>query len=164
MTIIPNILSFLRIPLAFVFLSESIFLRSIAIFLAMVTDGLDGYLARRYKQTSRVGLILDPLTDKFFVLFVLGIFIHEQRLSFWECMSFFSRDIAVFIFGSYLLLSKKIFTYDFPPFWCGKLSTALQLACLMALTFSFSIPDFVYWTFAGLGAASLIELSAKRTA
>lgn len=162
MHILPNLLSFLRIPLAFVFLDDNPLLRSIAIFLAMATDVLDGYLARHYKQTSRLGFILDPLADKFFVLFVLGTFIYGQQLTFWESISFFSRDIAAFIFGSYLLITQKIFDYQFPPFWCGKISTALQLACLLALTLNLSVPAYVYWTFVALGIASLFELLSKQ--
>ncbi|MGZ5504460.1 MAG: CDP-alcohol phosphatidyltransferase family protein, partial [Chthoniobacterales bacterium] len=38
---------------------------AIAIFLiAAVSDGLDGYVARRYNQRSRLGVILDPIADK----------------------------------------------------------------------------------------------------
>lgn len=158
---LPNLLSLLRIPLAFVFLHESPLLRSLAIFLAMLTDGLDGYLARRYKQTSRVGLILDPLTDKFFVTSVLGIFMLENRLSIPEALSFFSRDVAVLFFGSYLLASRQLLNYRFPPFWCGKISTALQLYTLLRLTLCMPIPDYVYWTFLALGLASLVELFFK---
>lgn len=162
MITLPNILSLLRIPLAFLFfVNESPFWRSIAIILAMITDGLDGYLARRYKQTSHVGLVLDPLTDKFFVTSVIGIFVFENRLSLLEACSFFSRDAAVFIFGSYLIASHKILDYRFPPFWCGKITTALQLVTLLGLTLNLPIPSYVYWSFLLLGIASMIELFSK---
>ena len=68
-----NFLSILRIPLAFALVTDFSLYRALAIGLAMITDGLDGYLARRYRMTSQVGAFLDPLTDKFFVFFAIMI-------------------------------------------------------------------------------------------
>ena len=57
---IPNLISLLRIPLAILFLKGGVLVRAVAIILAMLSDGLDGYYARRYSQCSKIGTLLDP--------------------------------------------------------------------------------------------------------
>jgi CDP-diacylglycerol--glycerol-3-phosphate 3-phosphatidyltransferase len=71
-----NLLTLSRIFLAvliFLLLTrpEGYFLAFILFFLAGVTDYFDGYLARRYKLTSQIGEILDPIADKILIIFVL---------------------------------------------------------------------------------------------
>ena len=71
-----NLLTLSRIFLAvliFLLLTrpEGYFLAFILFFLAGVTDYFDGYLARRYKLTSKLGEILDPIADKILIIFVL---------------------------------------------------------------------------------------------
>ena len=89
-----NGLSFLRAPLALLFLVDSIPWRITAIVLAMVTDSVDGYLARRYRSASQFGAILDPTMDKFFVFFGLGVLLMEGRLEIWQACSMLARRIA----------------------------------------------------------------------
>ncbi len=76
-----NIISLLRGPLAFLFIIDNSLCRGIAIILAMLTDSLDGYLARRYQTTTRLGAILDPAMDKFFVCFITTIFYMKAAFS-----------------------------------------------------------------------------------
>ena len=65
---IPNALSFLRLPLAVLFIvTDSPWLRALIIVLAAITDGLDGWLARRLGQQTGAGQLVDPITDKLFV-------------------------------------------------------------------------------------------------
>lgn len=158
MMTLPNFLSLLRIPLAFVFLQENTYLRAAAIILAMLTDYLDGYLARRYNMCSRVGTTLDPMTDKFFVFFTLVIFIQEGRIELWQAVSMLCRDFAVITFGLYLVIARQWDNYQFRAIWCGKIATTLQLFVLLALTFNFAIPSIFYLCFYPLGLLALIEL------
>lgn len=155
---LPNIISLMRFPLAFLFLQENIFYRSLAIFLAMISDGLDGYLARRYSWSSKLGTVLDPLMDKFFVFFVLGIFLAESRITIWEAGAFICRDFSVFFFGLYLAFKGNFFTYRFRAIWCGKLTTFLQFTVFLGLIFQIPIPPFLYTTFVILGFFALLEL------
>ncbi len=162
MITIPNFLSLLRIPLALLFLKESAILRALAIVLAILTDGLDGFLARRYRQSSRIGTLLDPLTDRFFVYFVIVILLNEKSLAFWEASTLLCRDISIVLFGFYLLFTGKIATYRFRAIWCGKATTLLQFLVFLAITFNFAIPPFMYIFFAFLGVLALIELYLSR--
>lgn len=154
----PNSLSLLRAPLAVLFLSESIAVRSVAVLLAMVTDFVDGYLARRYKYTSRIGAVLDPIMDKFFVFFVFAIFIKEQVLLPSQAILMISRDIALCIFAAFL-----VFRNDWKAYRCravrwGKVTTAMQFGVIICLTLKVMLPGLLYWAFAAFGLLVLIEL------
>lgn len=160
---VPNILSLMRIPLAFFFFSENVIVRCIAVLLAMVSDGLDGYLARRYNVCSKLGTVIDPLADKFFVFFILIIFMKENRLAPWEAGSMLSRDIAALIFGSFLFMTNNFKNYQLRAFWCGKTMTSLQFIVLIGLTVHFTIPPSLYYLFIVLGVFSLLELFIRRS-
>lgn len=154
----PNFLSFLRIPLAFLFLLPDLYARSFALLGAMTTDFLDGYLARKYNMCSRVGTTFDPMTDKFFVIFALSILYSEMKISLLDISLMLSRDAAVVIFGFYLILSRTWDNYRFRAIWCGKISTTLQLIVLFALTYDIPLPETTYVLFAILGIFALGEL------
>jgi CDP-diacylglycerol--glycerol-3-phosphate 3-phosphatidyltransferase len=156
-----NILSALRGPLAFLFIIDNPFYRTLAVILAMITDSLDGYLARRFKTTSQFGAVLDPLMDKFFVVFILGIFIHEKNLEIWEALSLISRDFAVLIFGIYLILKKQWKHFQFTSIWAGKITTTLQFFVLLSLIFHIPLPTYVFFAFILLGCLAFVELITR---
>lgn len=158
MITLPNFLSFLRIPLAFLFLEQELFFRVLALVGATITDFLDGFLARRYNMSSRVGTTLDPMTDKFFVIFALTVLFQEGQITLVNALSMLCRDLAVFIFGLYLILSRTWDNYQFRAIWCGKVATTLQLLVLLALTLNWPLPEGVYALFIFLGIAALGEL------
>jgi CDP-diacylglycerol---glycerol-3-phosphate 3-phosphatidyltransferase len=155
---LPNVLSLLRLPLAFIFLQQNSMVRAIAIVLALITDGLDGYIARRYRITNRLGTILDPFTDKFFVIFVLSVYISEHKLSWGDAACLLSRDFSVLLYGLYLALKGKLKNSQFRAIWSGKITTVLQLTLILFLTFSIEIWPFVYIISLVLGIAAFAEL------
>ena len=82
---IPNILTLLRIVLipvlvvVFYMPGQWSYQLSAAIFgLAAVTDWLDGYLARRWEQTSAFGAFLDPVADKLMVAVALVLLVQDN--------------------------------------------------------------------------------------
>jgi len=111
---------------------------AIMIFLvAAVSDGLDGYIARRYNQKSALGVILDPIADKGLLLsgiITLSISnwsdIDPQYGQFptWFPVLVISRD-AVILIGSAVLhvLNGKV---RVRPAWTGKVATFLQMAAI----------------------------------
>ena len=116
---LPNLFSLMRFPLAFCFLQGNTVVRFIAITLALMSDGLDGYLARRYNACSRLGTILDPLMDKFFVFVVLFALMNEDRITLLQVGALICRDFSVVLFGVYLALTGKLANYQFRAIWCG---------------------------------------------
>jgi phosphatidylglycerophosphate synthase len=153
-----NSLSLLRAPLALVFLAESPTLRLLAILLAMFTDSVDGYLARRAKTTSRFGAVLDPAMDKFFVFFVLAVFLIEHKIELIEACMMISRDFALCLFGLYLSLSGLWQTYEIRSIRWGKITTALQFLVLIGLTYSYPVPIYLYYAFVAFSLFGLYEL------
>jgi CDP-diacylglycerol--glycerol-3-phosphate 3-phosphatidyltransferase len=157
-----NGLSFLRAPLALLFLSDNTALRVLAIVLAMFTDSIDGYLARRYRSTSQFGAILDPAMDKFFVLFALGVFLLEGKIEIWQGCAMISRDFFLCFFGIYLSLSGHWHAYQCKAIRWGKITTALQFFVLIALTLHYTLPWYLYSLFILFGALAFIELCQIR--
>jgi len=159
-----NSLSLLRAPLALLFLSESVALRLVAISLAMITDSIDGYLARRYQSTTRFGAILDPAMDKVFVFFALSIFAIESKIAVWQGLAMISRDFALCLFGIYLSLSGYWQSYEFRAIRWGKITTALQFVVLIGLSIGLSFPWYLYALFIAFGGLAFYELLQFRKA
>jgi CDP-diacylglycerol--glycerol-3-phosphate 3-phosphatidyltransferase len=111
---------------------------AIAIFLvAAVSDGLDGYVARRYNQRSSLGVILDPLADKGLLLsgiITLSISNWSEidpdygRFPAWFPVLVISRD-AVILVGAMILylLNGRVHV---KPNWTGKVATVLQMVAI----------------------------------
>lgn len=153
-----NSLSFIRAPLALLFLQENTTLRLIAILLAMLTDSIDGFVARKSKSVSKFGAILDPSMDKLFVYFALSIFFLENKIQGWEVLAMLSRDLYLCLFGIFLILQKRWSNYEFRAIRWGKITTALQFLILMGLNYHYNFPRSIYWVFIVLGTLAFLEL------
>ncbi len=153
-----NALSLLRAPLALLFISDSTFLRLLAILLAMGTDALDGFLARRRRSATQFGAILDPTMDKLFVCIAIGVLLFESQLRPWQAVLMLARDFALCLFGVYLTLFNKWQSCQFRAIRWGKATTALQFIILIFFTLKISVPSFVYWIFILFAALALHEL------
>ena len=128
---LPNALSFLRLPLAAIFiLTESTLGRAVIIALAALSDMLDGWVARKLRQDSGAGQIVDPITDKLFVLTALGTFAVRHELSPWIVVLLLARDI----YTSFAFFILRALDWDvrFKARWSGKTVTVLQLAVMLA--------------------------------
>lgn len=155
---LPNLISLLRIPLAFAFFQPDPLLRFLALFCAGTTDWLDGFLARRYQLQSRFGTTIDPISDKFFVGCALIAFFTEGRITSSEVLCMLGRDCALLLFGMYLLVSKRFKRFTFQSFFSGKAATTIQLFVLLLLTLGIPVPGWIYAMVALLGFSSLGEL------
>lgn len=159
-----NSLSFLRAPLALLFLVENTPLRLLAIVLAMITDSIDGYLARRYRSTSQFGAILDPAMDKFFVFFALGVLFMESKLELWQIAAMLSRDVSLCLFGIYLSLSGHWNAYQCKAIRWGKITTGLQFLVLIGLALNLILPWYIYLLFVVFGSLAFVELCQFKNA
>ena len=69
---------------------------SLAIFLAAAgTDLLDGYLARRWKQVTTIGILLDPIADKLLISAALISLVQVRELPGWMAILIIAREFAV---------------------------------------------------------------------
>ena len=131
---LPNLISILRlllVPWFALVLLEQRFDAALALFLLMgVSDGLDGYLARRLGAASSLGAALDPLADKVMLVSAFVLLGHLELLPAWLVVLAVGRDVL--IVGGALLL------YLFRPGGMvrtapiGKVNTFLQI--VLALT------------------------------
>lgn len=158
-----NSLSFVRAPLAFLFLQENYALRILAIVLAMITDSIDGYLARRSQSVSRFGAILDPTMDKFFVYFAMTVLFLENRVAPWEMAAMLSRDFFLCLYGLLMLAAGRWKTVVFRAIRWGKVTTALQFIVLIGLVLGVAFPWYVYASFIVMGWLAFLELFQIRT-
>ena len=153
-----NFISCLRGPLALLFLFDSSTIRVVTVFLAMLSDGLDGYLARRNRAVTQLGAMLDPLMDKFFVLFTGSVLLAEGSLAPWQLLCLIARDFSVALFGLYLVFSDRLGKVQFQSIWSGKLTTLLQFGVLVALSMKWTPPFALYAFFVVLAVSALVEL------
>jgi cardiolipin synthase len=138
---IPNLISlirFLLIPPAVWALFHDRALLSLALFtVAGVSDGIDGYLARRYGWITRLGSILDPLADKFMMA---GIYLSLGwlgELPWWLVGTVFGRDIL--IIGGALAYHFIKGRYEMEPHILSKLNTLLQILLVVSVLFSLAV-------------------------
>lgn len=97
-----NILTFARILLIPVFVvlfsrptPERSAAAALVFTIAALTDILDGYVARRRSQITRLGRLLDPIADKLLVLAGLVLLVEFQRVDAWVAIVILGREIAV---------------------------------------------------------------------
>lgn len=104
---LPNLLSAARLVLAALFplLPEAWWL--ITIIVGALSDGVDGFLARRFGATSWQGGILDAIADKAFTVSVLSTFAMLGKLSWWELAALLSRDWVVLGTSAALALTRR---------------------------------------------------------
>jgi len=165
---LPNLLSLARLAIApylFWLLWRGHFDAAlVAILVAGITDGLDGYLARRLGLSSRTGEMLDPIADK---VLLSGAFIAlwlDGSLEGWLAAIILGRDALILLAaGVALLLSKA--PRRFPPSIWGKLSTIVQVSLVVTLAARLPEPllGIVKWTTAVLTVVSFIHYSWRYT-
>ena len=125
------------------------YLRFIALFifvLGVISDAIDGYIARKSKLQSKAGLVLDPLGDKLLLMsgFICLSFLDDFTITFplWVTFIVISRDIII-ILGAIVIYIVKQNIEIFPTRW-GKLSTAFQMCAVIAVLLQFEV-SFIFW-------------------
>jgi cardiolipin synthase len=103
---------------------------ALALFLlAGVTDGLDGLVARSWKQKTALGMVLDPLADKLLLTSTVITLTILKELPRWFAIILVSRDL--FLIGGSMLLYMFLGKLGTPPSRLGKLTTGFQLATVL---------------------------------
>lgn len=122
---IPNVLSLLRlagIPLMvwLILGPEADWLAVLVLALGGFTDWLDGYLARRWHQTSRLGQMLDPIADRLYILAVLFSLALRSIIPWWLVAVLVAREVMIGL----LVPALKTRGYSsLPVHFLGKAST-----------------------------------------
>lgn len=156
---IPNVLSFFRLALVPVFLAFVVTgedaLALLVLIVSSVTDFLDGWLARRLNQVSRLGQLLDPAADRLYIFAALVGLAWREVIPWWLVAVILARDVMLAVLG--VILANHGFG-PLPVHHLGKVATfclfwALPLLMLgeaYAPAAPYSLP--LGWAFALWGA------------
>ncbi len=154
---IPNVLSILRllgVPLFawLVLVPEADGWAVVVLFVSGVTDYLDGMLARRWHQISRVGQLLDPVADRLYVVVALVVFGIREIVPWWLVVVLLLRDLVLL---TTLPTLKRLGYTGLPVHFLGKAATANLLAAFPWLLLGTGTGTFAEWAHA-FGWAFLI--------
>ena len=143
---ISNILSFgraaLSIPLIYALETDQMLAVLILIGLAIVSDFLDGYLARRSHAITDIGKILDPLADKFILLAVMIflIFDPERQFPIYFFLLLGLRDILLSIIATYLMNRRmEIFQSNLAGKWF------MSATALAMILYVLKLAQYGFW-------------------
>jgi cardiolipin synthase (CMP-forming) len=137
---IPNLISFLRMALIPVFASLLFYgygATALVVFLvAGISDGLDGFIARRFKQESELGTIIDPIADKLlmttaFIILTMPNVMQPARhlpVPFWVTAAVIGRDVLIITVAGAINIITGF--RGFKPSWWGKASTFVQVVAV----------------------------------
>lgn len=145
---LPNAISFARIllslPIMYLLMQKHFHLALWLFLVAGISDGLDGFLAKRYGWQSRLGEILDPLADKvllmssFLVLGALGL------LPIWLVTGVILRDLV--IVGGALTYHYRVEEFQGTPILSSKINTFLQILLVLAVIYNGETQSFPEWS------------------
>lgn len=149
---LPNILTFVRMGLIPVFATLLVYGKEAAALvvfaIAGISDGIDGFIARRMKQQSELGTIIDPIADKllmttaFVMLTIPGLLEPGRHLPvpFWVTAAVIGRDIVIITVAMSIIMMTGF--RGFRPSWLGKASTFVQVAAVILILVAAVFPQF----------------------
>lgn len=135
LSVLPNAICVLRmvlvIPIAWALVNEQPLLTLVLFAVAAASDGLDGFLAKRFGWTSELGKLLDPLADKLLLVTVFIVLAIVGLAPAWLAAAAVARDVII---G----LGAWAYRHWFGPIGgqptlISKLNTALQLLFILAV-------------------------------
>jgi cardiolipin synthase (CMP-forming) len=135
-----------------------------------ISDGVDGYVARKFNQQTRLGSILDPLADKTLLLTSLLILSWNHgnafdQLPLWFPIVVISRDAMLVLGVAVVFMMGR--SLEVKPHWTGKIATVFQMATvgLVLLRFPQEIwgpPVWIAGAFTVISGAIYVTQGMKR--
>ena len=116
--------------------------------IAVLTDSLDGYIARLKNQKTKLGTIIDPIADKILLLsaFISLAFIKDLpqgvRLPAWVLIVVISRDSIILIGSALIYVTSG--NLDVKPNIFGKIATFLQMSTIISLLLLLPFSRFIW--------------------
>lgn len=146
--VLPNVLTLLRfiliLPFALALYQGQYLLALVFFALAAISDGADGFLARRFGWFSRFGAIADPLADKALLVTSYAVLTLTGVVPGWLFAVIVLRDLAIVSGGlAYHLLFGP---FQIAPTWLGKLNTFIQILFVVSVMAGYAglpMPDAI---------------------
>ena len=99
MSWVPNLITLgrlLMVPVVAMLLANEIYIQAFWLFLVVgLSDGLDGFIARRFNATSATGALLDPVADKMIIVTCAFGLAWNELLPLWLALPLIARDVLV---------------------------------------------------------------------
>lgn len=156
---LPNAITIFRIALVPVFVffaygdTRTAAILAFTVFLvASLTDSLDGYLARKNNQISRMGQFLDPLADKLLVGAALYVLVDTRSLPIWVALVIAVREIAVQILRTQIVSGGG----NLPASPAAKAKTFAQITMVCWWLLPWEEVNLVHWALATLAVATTV--------
>jgi cardiolipin synthase len=121
--------------------------------LAGLTDVVDGYLARRNKQVTELGIMLDPLADKLMMIAVFLSLLFSGKISVGAAAAILFRDLAMIVCSAFFHLRGK---KTVPANLLGKMTTVLFYVVLVMLMFGLPHAGMILWAVIALSYVTTI--------
>lgn len=111
-------------------------------FIAMFTDVLDGFLARKHGQKSALGSFLDPLADKLFLVSAFIVLAFLGKIPAWVTAVVISRDVIIVLGWAiiFVLTGKSVIV----PSIYGKFTTFFQTVTILAVLLNVSYARYIW--------------------
>jgi cardiolipin synthase len=119
------------LPIGYLLAQQQFKFALLLIFVAGISDALDGYLAKHYHWESRLGSFLDPLADKLLLLCCFGMCVWVGLIPWWLFVLILVRDTVVAAGAMCYHLLIEPFQGE-PPF-SSKLNTVVQIVFILAV-------------------------------
>lgn len=131
---LPNVLSGIRLALAFAFPFLAAAMRLPVVLLGGISDWLDGTVARRFEVQSTLGGHLDALADKAFVVSAACTLAADGAFSWWQLPLLLARDVVVGFVAAFFALRRQWTAFrDMSARLWGKLATTLVFVFFVVL-------------------------------
>lgn len=157
---LPNLLTSLRFVMIPVFvyfffsnLTYGLEIAVTAFLLAGLTDTMDGYIARKYNQITKVGIVLDPLADKLMLITVLICATVSKDIPVWIIALVTLKEVLM-ILGGILLWNDN--NSVIPANIFGKLATLLSYIAIVSVLFDFPYNRQILYAFVAMAFLALI--------
>ena len=148
--LIPNIISSIRIllviPVAWYLWHREYAMALLVFVVAGLSDGVDGYLARRYQWISRVGGWLDPIADKLMQVTTYILLAWNALIPVWLVVLVLARDVLIVAGGTVYYVVERV---DASPSLISKINTVFQIL-LVALVLMDQLYSFAEWLVEGM--------------
>lgn len=157
---LPNAISLMRIalilPILVLFVNDEFGWALTLFLIAGLSDGIDGYIAKRFNWNTRLGAFLDPAGDKLLVAWSFGTLAYLGYIPVWLAVVVILRDVVI-VAGSFMYhyLVRRL---EGEPTRISKLNTALEFMFLVCVIWraGYEWPDEITITI--LGASILVTV------
>ena len=131
----------LLVPALAIFLSFGMLIEALTIFIAAgISDALDGFIAKRFGQTTELGRILDPVADKLLLVTSFVMLTVKGWMPLYLCVLVVARDVL--IIAVFLAFRKSERKLELPPSIASKINTVLQvITVILAMYFARPMPS-----------------------